>query len=1287
MAVHEQHTFGGGLNAGRAADKLAENEVAAAVNIDFGLEEGAAVVRRGTERWFRPTTQPIRRIFRNYNLPYNYGASPFYFATADGIYRYRDGQTTKIVDGGAEHPAFGTWKEWTLIANGSSYWMDNGETTREWIGQAPAAAPSVQVQTAAPLSLSYGGWVVVHGTEVEQSNGMVVVNSVDRQVVVDVAVLPQFGDLSNNAGVPIGDYGIHYLDLMISDPGIITLITQDYSIDSADFSGGTWHAELRPGDTASTLDWGEAVVESLPEESAEERERAIEELRRNLRAPRNMFPTSPNLWHVWAVARPQFELVSRGSTPGGWSSIGRVRVVIQGTDEFTVRLRNFTIAGTEGYPLNDAVVGYTWWETWATVDEDGVVIRESAPSPPSAPVRMQAARAVVQLSTSPVGNAHGYTHRILYRQGGLMRDAHRVAIVPLSTTTVTDAVGDVEAVFEPTLERDVHSRDTMPGNIVAISEPFMGRIFVAHTNIVMWSEPNRPDVFRKDSWVQVSHRGDEVQALVVWGSSLFIINRDSVYELTGTDFSADGDWRLYRTPSRYGSLSRAGVTRTPFGITLYTADGIVFYAPGGSGEVRLPWIESKVGLAWSRSVTTDRLAQHQPGAAGEVWAVWTTTRLYVAIQPANTVYVLDFAHETAFYYTYPFVTTCGFYDVEGRLLVGTTGGSIMFLEAGSQTDTNDAGQAVAIQAYVQTRTWSWPAAARLMNISLDYRGSVTLRAYEASNPSTTVINTTLPAVAARTRSTPSMQGAGGDAVWFSLNLHAPAAVYSIDWDRYDEPLLTVYHRTQYYTPDTEMHYQLARLTIDTSGGSVGVQLFVDGTQVLETTVTTPGDSPVTVPVTVDAKGWTAYAILSSTTPFRFYSLEWDGTPEPPRVTHLLTEPFDFGGEVEVKTVETVLDCLGGTVTAKLYLDAQEVATYTFTGNGVKGYAVAAPLLPYDGAFNHPFARVARVEYSSTTPFKHYKTWYGVVKEPSRVRHWRSETQWWTDDQEVQAVEWAAEGFGQLLTFKVFVDSQLVHTFQRTASGHVGGTEALPSTVVGRSAHVIITSAGPFKPYGVVWRTRALPPRVTRWRSEDKRWASPTRIRTVVASVDPMGGTVTATVYVNGVAVRTVNLSGPSLSTFQIGLDLDVAEGTAAFVVYNSATPFRHFETEWHDEPQPFEKENWGYSFNRPLGTAQMLRALRWNMWVRATGPTVLNLKWYEAGDPSTPIHEVDVNVSEGHNVRLWGLFPPTARCTVLALDVRSHGVPIRVYNVDVDVEVTGLKGSYRTTIRGVPNAG
>lgn len=1275
--MHESFVFDGGVNGVRATDKLAPSEVAAARNVDFGREDGALAVRRGSRRRLQLSGQ-VRRIWRNLNEPYNYGYSPYYIATSAGVWRWRHGeQPVQLTTTGAEWPAFGSWRQWTLIANGpaSQYWMDDGQTLREWVGQAPESPPSVTVTPLQPLDLSAGGWTVVRGDPAGTvPGGVYAVSDEEGVVVVGVATVPQNGNLDNNAGNPIEDYGIHYLDIIIDNPQAVDLIVQEYIT-----TDGTWRAELRPGEDAAAVGEGEDLAEML---DPAQREEAIEALRRNLRAPRAMFPSTPDVWTVWAVPRSQFALANRQAQVTGWSNVTGVRITAIGRGTFTIGFRNLTINGARNYPLNDATVGYSWWETWAQV-EDGVIVRESAPSPPSQRMQVQGVRANLSSTSQPTGNYHGYTHRVFYRQGGYMARPHRVGMVPLATTTFTDAMTDVEALLQPEMVTGVHSRSTMPGNITAISEPFYDRIFVAHTNVVMWSEPGRPDLFRTDAWVEVSHKGDEVIALIPWGSVMVVVCRDSVYEIAGTDFGPDGDWRVYRSPCRYGSLSRLVPIRTPYGIPMHTTDGLWFYQPGSGVEQRVEWIDERIGLIWRGEDGNGRLVAYNPGADGRPWAAWMVSRLYMAIQPGNTLYVFDFDTRRISIYTYPFTTTAGMYDMERRLLVGTVDGTVHELEVEETDDQKPDGSVVPVAATVQTRTWTWPGPSRLMNVAVDAKGAVAITAKKAGGAT---ISTLELNHATRQRSTPTLQGAVSDTVLFEMSMTGPATVYGIEWDRFEEPISSRYVRTPYFQPNTEMHYQLARLTVDTLGQPVSVTLHVDGQEVLTRQVQTSGDGPATIPITLSHRGWVAYATLSAASTFRFYALEWDGVPEPPRVTDLTTPLEDFGGEVELKTAEMTMDCLGGTVTAELILDASVVAAYTLTGTGVKGYAFAAPLLPYDGAFNHPFCRTAQIHYYSTTPFKHYKTWYGVVREPSRVRHWRSETMWWDADQEIRAVNWALEGFGQTVTAKVFVNSANVHTFTITASGHVAGVEALPYTITGRSAYVIYTASAPFKPYGTSFHATPLPPAVTRWRSDDRMWPSPSRIRTVMAHVDPLANpSVSAAVVVNGLTVRTFQLTGPR-QTFQLGLDLDVAEGTTACVVYTAASPFRVFSTEWHDEPQPFEKQNWSYRFARVGGASQLDILHRWSMRVRADSPTNITLEWYEIGS-STPFHVADFyHPGDGDTHEFWNPFPPGIRVLEVRVDVESSG-PIRVYSLNLDVERVGVKGASRVTLQGVPYAG
>ena len=85
----------------------------------------------------------------------------------------------------------------------------------------------------------------------------------------------------------------------------------------------------------------------------------------------------------------------------------------------------------------------------------------------------------------------------------------------------------------------------------------MGRIFAGYANHLMWSEANNIGSFPKDNDTVVSGLGDEVKAIVTYFPSIVIVNRDSVYEMSGSQFdNPNADWSLYRTGCKHGKHQR-----------------------------------------------------------------------------------------------------------------------------------------------------------------------------------------------------------------------------------------------------------------------------------------------------------------------------------------------------------------------------------------------------------------------------------------------------------------------------------------------------------------------------------------------------------------------------------------------------------------------------------------------------------------------------------------------------------------------------------------------------------
>lgn len=1305
------------LNLTSARDKLAEGEVASALNIDFGREVGAAVVRRGTSPIYAGSTRishpNVRTIARHYIDPYSIGSSKWYTSTATATYR----DLTQIGSGG-EHVPMVQFKEWMIISTEAGGIMDDGTTTIPWIGHAPSTAPSVSVENA-PLYQPAGVWTaqqVTTWTPAGDGNGGVA-EGTDKIVI-------QF--TPSNGNFDLAEDSIFYIDISLSNTDVV--VTQEWSIGAPDFKN-VMRAQCVPGQPTA-LFANPALVVDIANASLEERERMLEEMRMHAKMPSTALTLSPNVYGVWAVQRPMFEMSS--SVAADWSNIGAVRYIVEGTGDMMVGIRNLAVSNTTGYPLNDPSSGYVWWETWVT-KKDGYVSRESAPSPPSARKPVQAARATITLPVTPPAS-YGYTHRRIYRQGGYMRDAYLVAEVPIATTTVIDAKSDVDALLgNVRMVRDIYSNQEFGGYATCFSEPFNGRLVFGFENRIWWSEPNMPGMVRRTSWAEVSHAGDHVQAIVNWGPILVVINRDSIYEV-------DGELRVQRSNSPRGSKAKKVPCSTPYGIPILDYDGLHFYQPGASNIIQYDWIQRAVGNL-SPLLNTYYI--------NNSFAVWADNRLYLAIptqsSSPDTILVFDFVHQTTSLWKYPYAITAGYWNqVDNELILGTPHGLVNGNSRFSDNDWTPTAE-LPVTWNFETGLWTFVPESRLMNIGVDWRGSASVEIAANGGPYTTILSSSGP----RRRELPTASGTLYNTVSFRFSGQGPGAVYALEWDAYDEVPKVLFARSPYARFDTDMRLNAVTVHADALSSNVTVRVYVNGSVVHTTTIT--GDGPtgytITIPETVGAS---AFVELESTTPFRFYELRFHGEPEPAVVTRLRVDEKIYEQEQEFKAWAANMDCLGNTVTVSIYIDATLITTFQVSGQGRKGYVQA---LPASGPV-HPMGRHIWAEYSGG-PFRHYATWYEVKAEPSRLHHFRTNPDMRGEEHEWKAFSYVLEGtatakvyidgaevlqksvsgagvealppstFGRTAyvvysssapfkhygttfttraephrltsfrtdpdmrgeehewrtisyvlegsaTAEVYIDGVLVTTF--TATG--AGVQALPPLTYGRTAYVIYTSSTPFKHYGTSWGAEVEPPRVTSWVYTHEPLPSTARLKTLVSVLNCLGGTVTAQVEVDGVVVKTVELTGGGRTTYNTALDVS---GASVRVFYSAATPFKHYSSVVELAPEPFLKDEWFFRFMRVGGFVSFVYPRRYNLDVEGEG--TVTVEWTnQDGVFHTTTHTI-----HGRTYLTWMPFPANVASTLLKCRITSS-TPFRVWAVSMDVEYNMPTRTARTTIRGTPDA-
>ena len=113
--------------------------------------------------------------------------------------------------------------------------------------------------------------------------------------------------------------------------------------------------------------------------------------------------------------------------------------------------------------------------------------------------------------------------------------------------------------------------------------------------------------------------------------------------------------------------------------------------------------------------------------------------------------------------------------------------------------------------------------------------------------------------------------------------------------------------------------------------------------------------------------------------FKRYQTMWNYSEEPTRALFFEEVTSAPESEVFIKTWTAELNCLGGSVVGNLIVDGLVVATGTFTGTLHKTYEVGTP--------NVTAGKSIKATYTSTTPFKRYKTQYEFEPKPYSKTTW------------------------------------------------------------------------------------------------------------------------------------------------------------------------------------------------------------------------------------------------------------------------------------------------------------
>jgi hypothetical protein len=1225
MAEQVQASFEGALNIQSSPAKLADNEVASALNVDFGIEDGAIVARRGASHEGYVTslsTSATRFLVR---VPQAIIGNSPYYASVDNVMFQKNGGFSWIPIGtftGSNEVtslgAYGDHAYFCMNASNQSF-KDNINTnvTSEWIKQSPLVAPTLTINTLAPLALG-NVWTVAEGTAVG-TTGTAASDATTNRIEFGLTLTST--NLNTNGGFAINNYGTDFLDILFSDPSKVLRISRDYSIGDNSFSN-YYHAEYNFGDaTPSTND--EDISAKIEDQSTigtstntalsiSDKNRIIAEIYRYAAGITTTISAAANTFNTWAVPRTQFQLVSKTPSIAGWDNIQAVRVVVEAIGPIDVAVRNWEIRGSEGFPISDPVVGVRYFEKFVTLNNEGRLIGESAESPVSEALKCQNARVVVVSTATATGLAslHGITHRVWYRSGGALPGPMAVGTTGLGTATFTDTASDIEVLTNNyPMTSGLIRRGEFPGNVVNISEPHYDSLFVFYLNKFMVSQPGRPDAFSARDFYSIASAGDEVQTSIVWAPNLIVVNRDSVYEIQGNVFVGAGrNFAIVRTASK-GTKARKVSIKTPFGIPLLDYDGLYFYQPGAGQAQELGWLKAKLADFWRGTTTTDvpflkgnRISPLNKQQINKCSAAYAEGRLYIAY-PAGAdttcknMLVVDMLKQRVWGYRYPFDIGSLWWDFDdNRLLAGIEWAAVARLENGTTDYIPSTLVNVARNWVVRTRQWTTPTDLRLENFAVEHANSTaTIRAILDGTTTTTL--GTLTAVN-KQWAQPGLLGVVANSVEYELNGTVAAlstvlpAVYNLSWDAEPEPKCNRYFRSKPNTNnyDGDKLWDINLVSVEARGtGTITSVNFIDGLAVMTNTIvisTNTNQDMYRFSFPAETYGDVAITTATSAQPglcFKVWSNTFGARNQPPRINYWKTdiegleEQICDGWDVDINP--------NGTATGTCFVDNVAVTTGTFVGTKQQSYTWAIPVDTY--------GRTIYVVYTGSG-FQHYKTWYHLRPEPDRWQNYK---------------------FGPV----AFPSNQFIKT-----------------------------------------------------------WAP---------TLNPLG-TVLGTMTADGVAVATATFVGTRMQTYNEGLDVDVAlalrEAKDISVQYNgfpTGQRFKHYKTDFELDAKPFGKKTWAITYVKQGGATQLDEPRFYAYDIEATTGTATVTAIFDVDGVAYETATWTIPPT-----RSWvdrQAFFPGMRGQLFQHRLRSNQ-DFYVWALTMDAERAGVKGLSRVSYKGTP---
>lgn len=1301
------------------AHALPDDTVATATNIDFSMGGGALMPRRGVTV-DGTIAASADYLYRNNNTDLFDGK--FYaIDTAGVVWRGTAGTWTAVATGAATQGyGFASAGTYAYIAAGTNYVKDDGTHTTDWIKQVPDA-PTIVINSLAPISFSTNSVTVEEGSALGTDTATVTAipsdaNRIAYQVGLVASTATVGLDVTVNGTSTVGNYGVYFIDLAFDDPTQVARISQDWSIGDASFAN-CWHMDLFPQNALVPFTDGTPVVASAQPDpnqliddligagtaappTIEDRNTITSAIRTNNGPPGSLITRLQNTFAPWAVPITQFTFVgSNTSTDGsnGWTNVFAVRYTIELNATTTATIRNPQIFGAQDFSLTDVNVGYTWWQTWATLDSGGNKIGESAPSPATAPLTMQNANVTVTQTASATGTAHGLNATITYRQGGMMGDSYAVATSTYPTPTVLDTMADIDALNANfVMPRNIRTLGLMPGDVTTLAY-LQDRIWAAGGDPrILYSLPGVVDSFPLDSFITVSHYGDEPQVLLAWPPGLVIINIHSVYELQGTDFE-HGQWTITKMGSRHGSLAKRVPVPTPYGIPMLNADGLFLYIPGEGIDQEIAWLNDRYGDMFKGAETFNpaalkgnRIPALVTGLIFQASCAYGEGKIFLAGATgtdtvAKTVYVIDMMNKRCWWYRYAFGITDLYWDSTLRRLFATSvDGKMMRLENNTLDEATTSGFS-GIPWTATTKRWSTQNDTVLEHCWTEVQApqAITVQANLDGTAITDAVS-----VSSRAWSYTALNGHFNNGLDFTLSGTATgspiSSVFQLTCDLLVEPPQVFYWRSDYAQQQSDndklwdvAYYDVASRLADAT--EIVAVTFIDGAAVMTNTITaTTGRKTFMQAFPATTYGRVAVTTYSSTALFQIWDTEFATRPEPPLITFYRSDVTSL--EENICDAFDVDINPGGTTTAVCYVDNVAVSTQVVVGSVQQSYTLTLP--------NEQYGRTIYCTFNGG-PFKMYRTWFHLRPEPDRWTNFVTpkisgpEHEWKTFTPELNCL-------GNTVLATSFVEGTAVATFTLTGTGRQQYSLSMPIRTFGRTIWTVYNAgSGHFKRYpaeqpALEYEGNPEPSRETQYRIGPHPYPSSHYLRTWSPRLDCLGNSVVGTLICDNVVLASSTFTGSTQQFYTVGLDLDgsnALETASRWEAVYSGGPFKHYETNVETEAKPFGKSVWSFAYTKSGGATQLDMPRFWSIDAEAAGTATFTYFW----DIDSQQFTTGTLVLTGGPQWIDRIpFPPGGRGRLFQFRFQGGANNVKVGKVNLDFVQEGIKGLARRENDGTP---